>query len=642
MVRTFTVLFVVFLLIASMSCTKSTDFQYQPNTFIKEWLICGPFPNSLNCPIMDYKHGACCDGFFTDYLESMGGEAKAKPTSGDKISIPDKDINQKWFLYKSPEDKISLNSILTPNDMVVAYAFTHIVCEEDQKSILSVGSNDGIRVFLNGEQIHEMHPRNGRWLQADNDFVPVNLKTGINNLMLKIDDGAGDYGFVVRFLDYDSTMSYIRKNITSHNNISLVAFEDSLATQFGQPYKIETLNPGAKVKIALVHEKAGILAERIIQPGFETRFFMGDMPDGFITAKATFETPEYGTIVSEIRHYKGKLKRHPVPKQINTKNGVISVDGKPFFPIGTYGAPVEDYDILKQAGYNFVVGSAENLDKIHEAGLKAAVHVHGSPPDWLEVAKTINKHKNHPAVLCWMLYDEPGYNRADLLDIYNLYNVVYKADPDHPSYLVITTPSVYKTFGQCCDILSVDTYPVAQGDIVSVGGNIAKAYRETEQEQPLWHCGQLFKWPAQRVPTAQEHRYMTYSALMEGANGLLWYVYKGYGQYLLVDTPDLWEAHKELLKEVIELTPLFLERKIGKKITLAEDNEFIHGYIIKRSLGSFAIVVNDSKTETFVSQIKVPLTNGSISVYGEDRNVAVSEGIIKDEFKPLDVHIYQL
>ena len=135
---------------------------------------------------------------------------------------------------------------------------------------------------------------------------------------------------------------------------------------------------------------------------------------------------------------------------------------------------------------------------------------------------------------------------------------------------------------------------------------------------------------------------MTYSALMEGANGLLWYVYKGYGQYLPVDTPDLWEAHKTLLKEVIELSPLFIEKSIGKKVTFAEENESIHGYIKKCPLGTFAIVVNDSKTETFLAQFNLSSTKSTVQVYGEDRTIAIENGIIQDEFKPLDVHIYQL
>ena len=71
---------------------------------------------------------------------------------------------------------------MDPNDMVVAYAFCQINSPQVQKSILSVGSNDGIQVFFNGKKIHENHPKTGRWLQKDNDFIPIELKAGKNNL----------------------------------------------------------------------------------------------------------------------------------------------------------------------------------------------------------------------------------------------------------------------------------------------------------------------------------------------------------------------------------------------------------------------------------------------------------------------------
>ena len=194
-------------------------------------------------------------------------------------------------------------------------------------------------------------------------------------------------------------------------------------------------------------------------------FDLNSIPQGFYLARATFPTEDDGIIISETRNFQGKLKRHPKIKMLDKNLMPIGNDGKPFFPIGTYGAPVEDYQKLKAAGYNFVVASAADLDKVSEAGLMAAVPVHGNKPHWFEeVRETIEKYKDHPAVLCWMLYDEPGYNRADLLDIYELYKVAYEADPNHPSYLVITNPRVYKTFGYCCDVLAVDTYPIAQGD----------------------------------------------------------------------------------------------------------------------------------------------------------------------------------
>ncbi|MBN2088416.1 hypothetical protein JW964_02335, partial [candidate division KSB1 bacterium] len=150
-------------------CGKDT-IQYEPETFTKDWLIVGPFPNCEDCSTTDYHHDERCQGFYTDYLESIGGEKNAIPTEGMQVEYAEKNIVRTWFKHHSAENEIHLAKFLKPKDMVVAYAFCQIASPKAQKSILSIGSNDGIRVFLNGEEIHESHDFNGRWLQIDNDY----------------------------------------------------------------------------------------------------------------------------------------------------------------------------------------------------------------------------------------------------------------------------------------------------------------------------------------------------------------------------------------------------------------------------------------------------------------------------------------
>ena len=619
------------------SASKITD-----KTFFRDWLVCGPFPNCPECIPEDFKHDERCRGYFTDYLESIGGEENAIPQSGTIVEISDIDIKNKWFHYKSETDKVELNDLFTPNDMVVAYAFCQITSPVEQKTILSVGSNDAVKVFLNGKKVHDHHI--GRWIQADNDFVPVTLKQGLNNLLLKIGEGTGNFGFIVRLLDYDSTLTAIRDNLDNYKALTLVAEDDTLVAQFGTPYKIGTLSPGTETTVEIRHDKTGKLIKQKALPGAKMEFSLADIPNGFLSARASFQTPSDGLITSEKRHFKGKLKRHAFPARLDRKSLAPTIDGKPFFPIGTYGAPPEDYAKLKKAGYNFVVASVNNLDKVHEAGLKAAVHVHGVKPHWFSAVRdTITKYKNHPAILCWMLYDEPAYNKADLLDIYKLYNTAYQADSVHPSYLVVTTPTAYTTFGRCCDILSVDTYPIASGIITAVGDNIAKAYRDSDGDVPVWHCGQMFKWPAQRRPTPQEHRFMTYTSLIEGVKGMLWYTYKGYGQYMPTDDPELWEEHKKILAEVNDLAPLYLEQGLGDRKALTNKDLPIQTMLKKCSLGTFVIAANTSKTETITPEFNVKMNlNSQASVYGENRSLEVNNGQFKDTFKPLDIHIYKL
>ena len=639
--KLFQLAFTVVIVIAFLFSGCGNDhIQYEPNAFIKDWLIAGPFPNCEDCSTINYHHDKRCKGFYTDYLKSIGGEKEAIPTAGMKVKYPEKNIERTWLKIHSKEDKIHLTD-LDPKDMVVAYAFCQIESPKDQKSILSVGSNDGLKVFLNGKEVHESHDFNGRWLQADNDYVPVELKKGVNNLMLKIDQGTGDFGFVARFLDYDSVMTKIRENIDSYKTLKVVAIADTLVATFGARHKISVLNPKGKVRIELLHEKKGKIDERIVLPGEDAEFMLKRIPKGFLTVRAEFQTPDDGVIISETRYFKCKLKKHPRVKRLTKNLTIVDENGKPFFPIGTYGAPVEDYQKFKDAGYNFVVALAKDLDEVHKAGLLAAVPIHGKTAD--EYYEQISKYKDHPAVLCWMLYDEPGYNKADLLYIYDIYNAAYKADKVHPSYLVITTPTVYKTFGRCCDVLAVDTYPITNGIIEDVGGNITLAYDHLENQTPVWHCGQMFTWPEQRRPIPREHRFMSYYALMNGAKGMLWYTYKGFGQYLPVDDPELWKAQKVFLSELNELAPLFLERGFGKRISLLRENESVRAVVKKSPIGTFLLTANISKTETYQPELKLGRKyDGNVEVYNENRTVVVKNGILIDEFKPLDVHIYKL
>jgi len=341
--------FAVVIVIAFLFSGCGNDhIQYEPNAFIKDWLIAGPFPNCEDCSTINYHHDKRCKGFYTDYLKSIGGEKEAIPTAGMKVKYPEKNIERTWLKIHSKEDKIHLTD-LDPKDMVVAYAFCQIESPKDQKSILSVGSNDGLKVFLNGKEVHESHDFNGRWLQADNDYVPVELKKGVNNLMLKIDQGTGDFGFVARFLDYDSVMTKIRENIDSYKTLKVVAIADTLVATFGTRHKISVLNPKGKVRIELLHEKKGKIDERIVLPGEDAEFMLKRIPKGFLTVRAEFQTPNDGVIISETRYFKGKLKKHPKVERLTKNLTIVDENGKPFFPIGTYGAPVEDYQKLKNA-----------------------------------------------------------------------------------------------------------------------------------------------------------------------------------------------------------------------------------------------------------------------------------------------------
>ena len=609
--------------------------------YFREWLLCGPMPLGDGLELTDYKHGRQCAGYHADLLASAGGEAAIDPKVGDEVTCGGKKLE--WFRHVSKGDLIALDEIFTPNELVVGYGFCKIRAAEASSYILSIGSNDGVKVWLNGQNIHTHHPEMGRWLQPNDDYVPIRLRKGLNNLLVKVDEGSGDYGFVVRLLDYKQTLAAVRKGLDRHKRLSVVTQEGVAAVYFGEPYAISVLNPKAQVTVELLDKAQKRLAVQSARPGYKIKFPLADVADGPITFRATFPVREGETLTSERGHFKGKLPRHPNVRNIKDL-ATLDDSGKPYLPIGMYGVAPSAYAQAKEAGMNFVLGSTANLDAAHAAGLKVGVGLHGSGPGWIDhIHETVNAAKSHPAVLFWMMFDEPGYNKADLLQIHAAYNALYEFDKIHPAYLVITAPTVYETFGRCCDVLAVDTYPISRGNYASVPQCIARAYDASDGDQPVWHCGQLFAWPRDRPPTPHEHRYMTYSALIEGAKAFLWYSYRHAGWTLPKDSPELWKAHVSLIGQLNELASVIVAPGRGEKVKVTDGRDMIRAVIKSDGKRTFLFASSDARKETLRCTLALPSrSDAEFAVYGENRSVAAGNGMLTDTFRPLDEHVYQL
>ena len=80
-----------------------------------------------------------------------------------------------------------------PKDPASTYLFRTITAAEPIKVTAGLGSNDGLAVWLNGEQLHAQDT--GRRVTAEQDHLILDLKQGENQLLLKIFNHAGPTGF---------------------------------------------------------------------------------------------------------------------------------------------------------------------------------------------------------------------------------------------------------------------------------------------------------------------------------------------------------------------------------------------------------------------------------------------------------------
>lgn len=166
--------------------------------FVRDWLICGPFPSApaLRPPTASPKEYIAGLGFETDYLN---GEAAARPVAGSPVAFAG-GSPRVWTPHTSARDVIDFTAAFAdqPVTNCVAYAYRKVQWPEDGEAVLAIGSDDSVKVWVNGTPVHRHVV--GRGVRADHDVVPVTLRKGPNDVLIKVDNGSGGWGFICRFL----------------------------------------------------------------------------------------------------------------------------------------------------------------------------------------------------------------------------------------------------------------------------------------------------------------------------------------------------------------------------------------------------------------------------------------------------------
>jgi len=92
-----------------------------------------------------------------------------------------------------------------PEDDVVGYALTYIDSDRDRTEILSMGSDDGIKVWVNDQLIWSHHVH--RPVLSAEDVIALPLSKGRNKILIKIENGYGPWGFLAALGGYSIDVS---------------------------------------------------------------------------------------------------------------------------------------------------------------------------------------------------------------------------------------------------------------------------------------------------------------------------------------------------------------------------------------------------------------------------------------------------
>lgn len=154
--------------------------------FIKEWNLIGPF----DAPDMTYLQ--------TAYPPEKEIELEKKYKGKNNLKL-------EWKRIQAEESGfINLQKLLEPNEQTIAYGLTYVFSPEDRKAQLLIGSDDGVRIWLNDNLIHTNPAYRGAY--PDQDTITVMLRKGWNKLLVKVLQGGGGWGFYARFIDPEGVL----------------------------------------------------------------------------------------------------------------------------------------------------------------------------------------------------------------------------------------------------------------------------------------------------------------------------------------------------------------------------------------------------------------------------------------------------
>ncbi len=159
------------------------DFSTWDDGRIRQWLVLGPYTSGVT-------PGGC-----EPSLDSFAAEddASAAPALGDVVD------GTSWVAHLAPATASATVDFLqyfSPGEPREAYVTTWFELPEARELELTIGSDDGNRIWLDGVQIAAEAGCQG--VYEDGWVYPLELDAGWHRLLVKVYDGGGGWGVTAR------------------------------------------------------------------------------------------------------------------------------------------------------------------------------------------------------------------------------------------------------------------------------------------------------------------------------------------------------------------------------------------------------------------------------------------------------------
>jgi len=424
---------------------------------------------------------------------------------------------------------------------------------------------------------------------------------------------------------------------------------------------------GAQIEFNYRDADGKILQQIAVSNGSSMRFSVPLPTAGkthFLTATAYDAS---GKLLSEAKRAITALAADGKDITFNAQ-GIAIVDGKKFFPIGLWGSIgrgtfADEFRFLREAGFNVmgVRADSNTLDIAKQEGFK--IFQFGYVPGGRTCAekcvsaeKDLSAIRRHPALLAYLPYDEPLWGGRSREELEDTYTAIRQADPAHPVFINEAPRNVISLLRNyarnTCDIYGVDIYPVPEGNshselenrgLGSVGAYTARCVEVVNRRKPVWMTLQAFAWnrftnlklppEAGNYPTWEQSRFMAYDAVINGAQGLLyWSLNVGHSE-------RFWQDLRKVTRELSYMSSILVADTVLPAKLHCDDQNL---RIMQKKLDGkdYFLVVNRSKKIITTKFSGLPPKTKMLYVLLEEHPAIVNHGSFTLTFPAYGVKVF--
>jgi hypothetical protein len=254
-------------------------------------------------------------------------------------------------------------------------------------------------------------------------------------------------------------------------------------------------------------------------------------------------------------------------------------------------------------------------------------------------------------VIGYYISDEPECRGLSPFYLRSLYLTLRELDPYRFCMIVSRAPAQYM---DACDVMCPHPYLSPQdyddgtrrfaNHILGIRNVMRAGIAANDGSKAMWCMPQTFSYggPTARHPNFLESRWFTYTAVANGAKGIVPFIFNGYWNHM-----ENRIAMDAVFEELALLAPAW---KLPGTATDCESSNELVDAIAKRcqrqegrATHAFLVAANqsyDANDATITCPALKDLRTTQLIVLRENRTVEVKDGVFTDHFGRLGVHVY--